>query len=168
MSNLDDKLNKILGVPTTTSSTPPAKVPRVEDKNKEDIDNDYKYSRENYYNLIERGTDAIDGILEIAKEGQHPRAYEVAGNLIKQVAETVDKLEDLQGKIKRLKDVPNKAPSIKNALFVGSSAELHKLLKDKSKKTEPKKEDLKTVSEQSQDDLEPIIETTTTSPMSDE
>jgi len=168
MSNLDDKLNKILGVPTTTSSTPPAKVPRVEDKNKEDIDNDYKYSRENYYNLIERGTDAIDGILEIAKEGQHPRAYEVAGNLIKQVAETVDKLEDLQGKIKRLKDVPNKAPSIKNALFVGSSAELHKLLKDKPKKTEPKKEDLKTVSEQSQDDLEPIIETTTTSPMSDE
>ena len=168
MSNLDDKLNKILGVPTTTSSTPPAKVPRVEDKNKEDIDNDYKYSRENYYNLIERGQDAIDGILEIAKEGQHPRAYEVAGNLIKQVAETVDKLEDLQGKIKRLKDVPNKAPSIKNALFVGSSAELHKLLKDKPKKTEPKKEDLKTVSEQSQDDLEPIIETTTTSPMSDE
>ena len=168
MSNLDDKLNKILGVPTTTSSTPPAKVPRVEDKNKEDIDNDYKYSRENYYNLIERGTDAIDGILEIAKEGQHPRAYEVAGNLIKQVAETVDKLEDLQGKIKRLKDVPDKAPSIKNALFVGSSAELHKLLKDKPKKTEPKKEDLKTVSEQSQDDLEPIIETTTTSPMSDE
>ena len=168
MSNLDDKLNKILGVPTTTSSTPPAKVPRVEDKNKEDIDNDYKYSRENYYNLIERGTDAIDGILEIAKEGQHPRAYEVAGNLIKQVAETVDKLEDLQGKIKRLKDVPDKAPSIKNALFIGSSAELHKLLKDKPKKTEPKKEDLKTVSEQSQDDLEPIIETTTTSPMSDE
>ena len=91
MSNLDDKLNKILGVPTTTTSTtPPAKVPRVEDKNKEDIDNDYKYSRENYYNLIERGQDAIDGILEIAKEGQHPRAYEVAGNLIKQVAETVD------------------------------------------------------------------------------
>ena len=168
MSNLDDKLNKILGVPTTTSSTPPAKVPRVEDKNKEDIDNDYKYSRENYYNLIERGTDAIDGILEIAKEGQHPRAYEVAGNLIKQVAETVDKLEDLQGKIKRLKDVPNKAPSIKNALFVGSSAELHKLLKDKPKKTEPKKEDLKTVSEQSQDELEPIVATATTSPMSDE
>jgi hypothetical protein len=168
MSNLDDKLNKILGVPTTTSSTPPAKVPRVEDKNKEDIDNDYKYSRENYYNLIERGTDAIDGILEIAKEGQHPRAYEVAGNLIKQVAETVDKLEDLQGKIKRLKDVPNKAPSIKNALFIGSSAELHKLLKDKPKKTEPKKEDLKTVSEQSQDDLEPIITKINTSPMSDE
>ena len=168
MSNLDDKLNKILGVPTATSSTPPAKVPRVEDKNKEDIDNDYKYSRENYYNLIERGTDAIDGILEIAKEGQHPRAYEVAGNLIKQVAETVDKLEDLQGKIKRLKDVPDKAPSIKNALFIGSSAELHKLLKDKPKKTEPKKEDLKTVSEQSQDDLEPITTTAVTSPMSDE
>ena len=67
------------------------------------------------------------------------------------------------------KDVPNKAPSIKNALFVGSSAELHKLLKDKpKKKEEPKKEELKTVSEQSQDELEPIIQTPVTSPMSDE
>ena len=78
-------------------------------------------------------------------------------------------LEDLQGKIKRLKDVPDKAPSIKNALFIGSSAELHKLLKDKpKKKEEPKKEDLKTVSEQSQDELKPITTTAVTSPMSDE
>ncbi len=136
MSNLDDKLNKILGVPTTTTSTtPPAKVPRVEDKNKEDIDNDYKYSRENYYNLIERGTDAIDGILEIAKEGQHPRAYEVAGQLIQTVSQVSQNLLDLQEKLKKLKEVPDKAPkNVTNALFIGSTTELQKLLKDNQKK----------------------------------
>ena len=117
--SIDDKINEALGIstqekPVTKSVvkkefTPP--VPRMEDKDKEDIDNDYKYSRENYYNLIERGQDAIQGILDIANESQHPRAYEVAGNLIKQVADTVDKLQDFQGKLKTLKDVPNKTSS---------------------------------------------------------
>ena len=139
--SIDDKINEALGIstdkPTTKQVikkdfTPP--VPRLEDKNKEDVDNDYKYSRENYYNLIERGQDAIQGILDIANESQHPRAYEVAGNLIKQVADTVDKLQDLQGKLKTLKDVPNKTTAnIKQALFVGSSADLHKMLKNKNK-----------------------------------
>src|SRR5210317_759099 len=140
--SIDDKINEALGIsteqkPATKSVikkeyTPP--VPRMEDKDKEDVDNDYKYSRENYYNLIERGQDAIQGILDIANESQHPRAYEVAGNLIKQVADTVDKLQDLQGKLKTLKDVPNKtSTNIKQALFVGSSAELHKMLKNKNK-----------------------------------
>jgi len=139
--SIDDKINEALGISTQEKPvtkqvvkkefTPP--VPRMEDKNKEDIDNDYKYSRENYYNLIERGQDAIQGILDIANESQHPRAYEVAGNLIKQVADTVDKLQDLQGKLKTLKDVPNKtSTNIKQALFVGSSAELHKMLKNKN------------------------------------
>jgi hypothetical protein len=138
---IDEKINEALGISNEKiltkavvkkEYTPP--VPRLEDKNKEDIDNDYKYSRENYYNLIERGQDAIQGILDIANESQHPRAYEVAGNLIKQVADTVDKLQDLQGKLKTLKDVPNKtSTNIKQALFVGSSAELHKMLKNKNK-----------------------------------
>ena len=139
--SIDDKINEALGItndkPVTKAVvkkeyTPP--VPRMEDKDKEDVDNDYKYSRENYYNLIERGQDAIQGILDIANESQHPRAYEVAGNHIKQVADTVDKLQDLQGKLKTLKDVPNKTnnTNIKQALFVGSSAELHKLLKNKN------------------------------------
>ena len=98
----------------------------------DDIDNDYKYQRENFYNLVERGTDAINGILELAKEGEHPRAYEVAGQLIKNVAEVTEKLGDLQEKMKKLKDVPNNAPqSITNALFVGSTAELQKILKSK-------------------------------------
>ena len=102
-------------------------------ENLEDIDADYKYQRENFYNLIERGSDAIEGILEIAKESDHPRTYEVAGNLIKQVAEVAEKLGDLQEKMKRLKEVPNTAPkNVTNALFVGSTAELQRVLKGKS------------------------------------
>ena len=99
----------------------------------EDVDADYKYQRENFYNLVERGQDAIEGILEIAKESEHPRTYEVAGNLIKQVAEVTEKLGDLQEKMKRLKEVPNSAPkNVTNALFVGSTAELQKMLKGKT------------------------------------
>ena len=100
--------------------------------NEDDIENDYKYQRENFYNLVERGSDAIEGILELAKEGEHPRAYEVAGNLIKQVAEVTEKLGDLQEKMRKLKEVPDKAPkNVTNALFVGSTAELQKMLKQK-------------------------------------
>ena len=107
----------------------PKKVPQSND---DDIENDYKYQRENFYGLVERGQDAIDGILELAKEGEHPRAYEVAGNLIKQVAEVTEKLGDLQEKMRKLKEVPNSAPkSVTNALFVGSTAELQKMLKGK-------------------------------------
>ena len=98
----------------------------------QDIDNDYEYQRQNFYNLVERGNDAIEGILELAKESEHPRTYEVAGNLIKQVAEVTEKLGDLQEKMKKLKEVPDNAPkNVTNALFVGSTAELQKMLKDK-------------------------------------
>ena len=147
MSKLEDKVNEILGIDKPEPNKQIVKkeikppVPRIEDNKKEDVDNDYKYSRENYYNLIERGQDAIQGILDIANESQHPRAYEVAGNLIKQVADTVDKLQDLQGKLKTLKDVPNKtSTNIKQALFVGSSAELHKMLKNKNKDVQSKED----------------------------
>ena len=154
MGKLEEKVNVILGI--KEESTPVGEmilqenkvpVPRKEDPKKDDIENDYKYSRENYYNLIERGQDAIQGILDVAKEGQHPRAYEVAGALIKNVADTVDKLQDLQGKLQKLKDVPNKTTAnIKNALFVGSTTELQKMLNKE-----------KTTSEKMQDELEPIV-----------
>ena len=105
-------------------------VPRPSES--DDIDSDYKYQRENFYNLIERGQDAVDGILDLARESDHPRAYEVAGNLIKQVADVTEKLADLQTKMKKLKEVPNSAPkNVTNALFVGSTAELQKMLKKK-------------------------------------
>ena len=98
----------------------------------DDINDDYKYQRDNFYNLVEKGSTAIEGILELAKEGEHPRAYEVAGNLIKQVAEVTEKLGDLQEKMRKLKEVPNNAPkNVTNALFVGSTAELQKMLKGK-------------------------------------
>jgi len=139
MSNIEDKVNEILGLDTPKNEVVEKKefkapVPRKEDKESPDIDNDYKYSRENYYNLIERGQEAIDGILDIAKEGQHPRAYEVAGQLIGQVAGTVDKLQDLQKKLKDLKALPEKkgtSQNIKNALFVGSAKELQAMLNKK-------------------------------------
>ena len=110
-------------------------VPRPDDT-LDHTDADYNYSRENFYNLVERGQDAIDGILEVAKEGEHPRAYEVVGQLIKNVAEVTEKLADLQGKMKKLKEVPDHAPkSVTNALFIGSTKELQNLLKDTSNGT---------------------------------
>ena len=109
-----------------------SKIVPYQAENEDDIENDYKYQRENFYNLVERGSDAIEGILELAKEGEHPRAYEVAGQLIKNVAEVTEKLGDLQEKMRRLKEVPNNAPkNVTNALFVGSTMELQKMLKDK-------------------------------------
>ena len=96
----------------------------------QDIDSDYEYQRQNFYNLVEKGTGAIEGILELAKESEHPRTYEVAGNLIKQVAEVTEKLGDLQEKMKKLSEVPDNAPkNVTNALFVGSTAELQKMIK---------------------------------------
>jgi len=111
------------------------KFPLVQQEDHDDVNDaerDYEYQRQNFYNLVERGTDAVEGILELAKESDHPRAYEVAGNLIKQVAEVTEKLGDLQEKMKRLKEVPSNAPkNVTNALFVGSTAELQKMLKEK-------------------------------------
>jgi len=138
MSKQTEMLNEVLGIDdvvenavSTVTPPKPVLVPKTE-SNEVDIDNDYKYQRENFYNLIERGQDAIDGILDLARESEHPRSYEVAGNLIKQVAEVTEKLGDLQTKMKKLKEVPNSAPkNVTNALFVGSTAELQKMLKGK-------------------------------------
>ena len=139
MSKLEDNVNEILGLEKDDKNAvkvsdfaQPTPVPRKIDETKDDIDNDYVNSRDNYYNLIDKGNEAIEGILDIAREGQHPRAYEVAGQLIGQVAQTVDKLQDLQKKLRDLKEVPKSAnTNIKNALFVGSTNELQKMLNRK-------------------------------------
>lgn len=95
----------------------------------DDPQKDYEYTRANLYNLISKGQEAIDGILELAQESGHPRAYEVAGQLIKSVGDVSDKLMDLQKKMKDL-DAPQKGPTtVNNSLFVGSTAELSKLIK---------------------------------------
>ena len=140
MANEIDKALGVVGdvIPPEASLNPKVKMSDVsrypvELEEGEDIDADYKYQRENFYRLVEQGSNAIEGILELAKEGEHPRAYEVAGQLIKNVAEVTEKLGDLQEKMKKLKEVPDHGPkSVTNALFVGSTAELQKMLKGKS------------------------------------
>ena len=139
------ELNKVLGVASNVQTLQKEPwnskeytevLPTVVENNTEeydDIEKDYRLQRDTFHTLVEKGSTAIDGILELAKEGEHPRGYEVAGNLIKQVAEVAEKLGDLQEKMKRLKEVPNTAPkNVTNALFVGSTAELQKMLKGKS------------------------------------
>lgn len=135
-----DNIDKALGVIEQLPFKTPAQelvnsgqVKPVVEKGMDDVEKDYEYQRQNFYNLVERGSDAIEGILELAKESDHPRAYEVAGNLIKQVADVTEKLGDLQEKMKKLKEVPSNAPkNVTNALFVGSTKELQSMLKDKS------------------------------------
>jgi len=102
---------------------------------KDDIEKDYEYTRGNLYSIIEKGQEAINGILELAQDSEMPRAYEVAGQLIKSVSDATDKLMDLQKKVKDVnEDAPQKGPNtVNNALFVGSTAELAKLLKNGAK-----------------------------------
>ena len=128
--NIDKIIDKALGVVEEEKKQSKKQVVIPRPKENDDVDADYQYQRENFYALIERGQDAVEGILELAQESDHPRAYEVAGNLIKSVADVTEKLVDLQTKMKKLKEVPNKGPNnVTNALFVGSTTELQKMLK---------------------------------------
>ena len=131
MSTVDEKLDELLDIQgeiVKVEKNLPTIVQSGHSKTEEQT-SDYKYSREVFYGLVERGQDAIEGILDIARESEHPRVYEVAGQLIKTVSETTEKLIDLQGKMKLLdrdESMPNK---VQNNLFVGSSTELQRLLK---------------------------------------
>ena len=128
-----DDLNDAFNVETDIVPAETTKVQKKEVKSNGDhIQKDYEYTRGNLYSIIEKGQEAINGILELAQESEMPRAYEVAGQLIKSVSDATDKLMDLQ---KKLKDVneekQSKGPNtVNNALFVGSTAELQKLLKN--------------------------------------
>ena len=134
MKKVEDKLNEILDIAEKDVAPVESKPVIPRPKEQEDIDSDYKYSRENLYNLVERGQDAIDGILTLAKETEHPRTYEVAGQLIKNVGEVTEKLLQLQEKMKKLGEETKKAPNkVENNLFVGSTAELQKLIKNNGK-----------------------------------
>ena len=121
MSNIDDKLNEVLGIAEVDKTYENEVIPKSkelsvpEDK---DPDIDFETGRKNLYNLLDKGNEAIDGILELAKEGEHPRAYEVAGQLIKTVSEVSQNLLDLQDKLKKVKEIPN-------------TTELQKMLKEK-------------------------------------
>ncbi len=140
MTKQFDKLNKTFNVEddkedatVVTAEAIPTTIEREKPDRltQDDITKDYEYTRGNLYSIIEKGQEAINGILELAQESEMPRAYEVAGQLIKSVSDATDKLMDLQ---KKLKDVneekESKGPTtVNNALFVGSTAELSKLLK---------------------------------------
>ena len=110
----------------------PVGIQKPDKLTKDDITRDYEYTRGNLYSIIEKGQEAIDGILELAQESDMPRAYEVAGQLIKSVSDATDKLMDLQKKLKDVEEeTTQKGPNtVNNALFVGSTAELAKLLKN--------------------------------------
>ncbi len=136
MSKVDERIDELLDIQGEIVEVE-KRLPTLAKGNytkQEEQSSDYKYSREVFYGLVERGQDAIEGILDIARESEHPRVYEVAGQLIKTVSETTEKLIDLQAKMKELdKDdsMPNK---VSNNLFVGSSTELQRLLKDHAQK----------------------------------
>jgi len=134
-----DKLNEAFDVEAEEVSTEievkkekktvPVKV------EKDDIARDYEYTRGNLYSIIEKGQEAIDGILELAQDSEMPRAYEVAGQLIKSVSDATDKLMDLQKKLKDVEEESSRKPTtVNNALFVGSTADLAKLLKQNGDK----------------------------------
>ena len=146
MSSIDDKLNEVLNIadefvkeekntiknPLEIATEPPKPVA----PENVDVDTDFDTGRNELYKLLEKGNEAIEGILSLAKEGEHPRAYEVAGQLIKGQSEIAQNLLDLQDKLKKIKDVKELGPkNVTNALFVGSTTELQKMIKkNKDKK----------------------------------
>jgi Terminase DNA packaging enzyme len=124
-----DKLDETFNiVPTEVEETSVEIVKSTEPK--KDLQNDYEYSRGQLYNLIEKGQEAINGIMDVAQQSDHPRAYEVALQGIKNVADMTDKLIDLQKKMKEIDEEKQKGPStVNNTMFVGSTADLQKFLK---------------------------------------
>jgi hypothetical protein len=126
---LDDTFNVDADIVEVEPVTPKKKIEEIK-ATSNDIKKDYDYTRGNLYSLIEKGQEAINGILELAQETEQARAYEVAGQLIKNVADATDKLLDLQKKLKDVEEESSKGPTnVTNALFVGSTADLAKLLK---------------------------------------
>ena len=127
-----DSIDEALNIESEIVPTPKGEKNELKKVNGQDVDKDYDYTRGNLYSLIEKGQEAINGIMEVAGETASPRAYEVAGQLIKSVADTTDKLADLHKKVKDIEeDNPKKQGTVtNNALFVGSTSELSKMLKD--------------------------------------
>ena len=143
MTNPFDGLDEEFGVEKSALQKHVEKVkPVIKKSDDEDVKSDYEVSRAALHSLVMKGQEAVDGILEVAQASDHPRAYEVAGQLIKNVADTADKLIDLQKKMKELdsEDKKNTPSTVNNTMFIGSTAELQKMLK---KQKEINKEDKK-------------------------
>ena len=143
MTNPFDGLNDAFGTEPSELQKHVEKVkPVLKKTDNQDVQQDYEVSRASLHSLVMKGQEAVDGILEVAQASDHPRAYEVAGQLIKNVADTADKLIDLQKKMKELdsEDKKNTPSTVNNTMFIGSTAELQKMLK---KQKEINKEDKK-------------------------
>ena len=143
MTNPFDGLNDAFGTEPSELQKHVEKVkPVLKKTDNEDVQQDYEVSRASLHSLVMKGQEAVDGILEVAQASDHPRAYEVAGQLIKNVADTADKLIDLQKKMKELdsEDKKNSPSTVNNTMFIGSTADLQKMLK---KQKEINKEDKK-------------------------
>ena len=127
---IDEALNTHTEVGAIVPSKKKVKLEKKEKKS-EDIKKDYEYTRANLYSLIEKGQESLNGILELAGESASPRAYEVAGQIIKSVADTTDKLLDLQKKVKEVDEDKKQTTNTvtNNALFVGSTSDLSKMIK---------------------------------------
>ena len=126
-----DSIDEALNIESDIVESKPIKEPEIVKSKDDHTEKDYTYTRANLYSLIEKGQEAINGIMEVAGEGGSPRAYEVAGQLIKSVADTTDKLIDLQKKLKDIEDETKRTTNnvTNNAVFVGSTSELQKMLK---------------------------------------
>ena len=132
-SNFENNFEQIFNLPDSPPLIKDVEVLKPDTKN-DDIESDYRYARENLYNAIERGSDALEELVEIAKQSQSPRAFEIVGQMIKTLTDSNKDLLEIQKKVKDLKrEEKSKGPNnVTNALFVGNTAELQKMLKDNS------------------------------------
>ncbi len=132
MSGLDQTFNTVETV--VDEITPKERTPIKKVEGKDEVQDDYEYARGNLYALVDKGQEAVNGALDLAMSSDHPRAYEVAGQLIKHVGDVADKLMALQKDKKAVKEESAKKVVTNNSLFVGSTADLQKMLKNASKK----------------------------------
>ena len=138
MSNELDKAFDIVESVSEVTPEPKVKQPPKKVDGKDEVQDDYEYARSNLYLLVDKGQEAVNGALDLAMSSDHPRAYEVAGQLIKHVGDVADKLMALQKDKKNVKEESAKKVVTNNSLFVGSTADLQKMLKDASKKSKDK------------------------------
>ena len=136
MANHDDKIAETLDLTPVDNKTEVVKVEPAEDQK---LENDFQYARENLYNIIERGTDALNGIVDLANQSQHPRSFEVVADLVRTLSGANKDLLDIQKKMKDLDPDKHKPQKVENNLFIGSTKELTDLLEGGARKIPTKK-----------------------------
>ena len=128
-TKFEKNMEDIFNLPEKIEEVNKKKEKKPVDNIDETVDNDFKYARENLYNIIERGSDALNTLVDVANQSQHPRAFEVVGQLVKTLSDTNKDLLDLQNKFKVIKkDIPDQPQNVTNALFVGNTSELQKMI----------------------------------------